>query len=77
VTLVRSKVRIARGLREAFRAGRATGRSVTVRTVVRGHYRWQACGPKHSQRKLIWIAPHLRGKDVGDALRGHDYEVTK
>jgi hypothetical protein len=77
VTLVRSKVRIAKGVREAFRAGRTTDRSITVRTVVRGHYRWQAHGPRHSKRKLKWIAPHVRGKDVGEAIRGHDYEVTK
>lgn len=25
------------------------------------HLRWQACGPAHSQRKLIWIGPHERG----------------
>lgn len=28
---------------------------------VRGHYRWQACGPKHSERRLIWIAPFRKG----------------
>jgi hypothetical protein len=28
---------------------------------VRGHYRWQACGPKHSERRLIWIAPFNKG----------------
>ncbi|RMD69974.1 MAG: hypothetical protein D6819_05495 [Gammaproteobacteria bacterium] len=28
---------------------------------VRGHFRWQAHGPKMSQRKLIWIEPHMRG----------------
>lgn len=29
--------------------------------VVRGHPRWQAYGPRRSERKLIWIGPHLRG----------------
>jgi hypothetical protein len=77
VTLVRSKVPIAKGVREAYRSGRSTDRSITVRTVVRGHYRWQAHGPRHSKRKLKWIAPHIRGKDVATALRGHDYEVNK
>jgi len=29
----------------------------------RGHYRLQACGPKHADRKLIWIEPTLIGAD--------------
>lgn len=29
--------------------------------VVRGHPRWQAYGPGRSERKLIWINPHVRG----------------
>lgn len=29
--------------------------------LVRGHYRWQACGPKHSERRLIWVAPFRKG----------------
>jgi hypothetical protein len=77
LTLVRSNVKIAPGIREAYRSGRATDRKITVRTVVRGHYRRQACGPRHSERKLIWIAPHIRGKDVATALRGHEYSVAK
>ncbi|WP_415913422.1 hypothetical protein [Neptuniibacter sp. QD37_11] len=28
---------------------------------VQGHFRWQACGPKHSQRKLIYIASFVKG----------------
>lgn len=28
---------------------------------VRGHWRWQACGPKYSQHKLVWIPEHWRG----------------
>jgi len=28
---------------------------------VRGHFKWQPYGPKHSRRKLIWIDPYVRG----------------
>ena len=27
---------------------------------VRGHYRWQACGPRRSQHELIWINPFTK-----------------
>jgi hypothetical protein len=33
-----------------------------IRWPVRGHKRWQAHGPKHAERKLIWIQPHWRGE---------------
>jgi hypothetical protein len=29
--------------------------------IVRGHPRWQAYGPRRSERKLIWIGPHMKG----------------
>lgn len=29
--------------------------------VVRGHPRWQAYGPRRSERRLIWINPHMKG----------------
>ena len=35
--------------------------SQRVRSRVSGHYRLQAHGPRHSLRRLTWIAEHLRG----------------
>lgn len=32
---------------------------------VRGFYRMQACGPRHSERKLTWIEPFMRGGGGG------------
>lgn len=29
--------------------------------LVRGHPRWQAYGPRRSERKLIWVNPHFKG----------------
>jgi hypothetical protein len=32
-------------------------KSPSFQFVVRGHYRNQACGPNHSERRIIWIEP--------------------
>ena len=37
------------------------GWTLSVRTVVRGHWRRQPVGPGHADRKLMWIKPHWRG----------------
>jgi hypothetical protein len=42
-------------------------------TLVRGHWRHQACGPRLSQRRVMWIQPHVRGP-VGPAA-AHEYET--
>jgi len=39
----------------------ATGRHYRRRWWVEGHWRQQACGPGRSQRKPVWIAPHVKG----------------
>lgn len=31
------------------------------RFIVRGHWRDQACGPHHSERKRIWVPPYVKG----------------
>ncbi|MPR07822.1 hypothetical protein [Microvirga tunisiensis] len=36
-------------------------RKLGRRTEVRGHFRLQAYGSQYSQRRLLWIAPHMRG----------------
>lgn len=33
------------------------------RWIVRGHWRWQACGPGRSERVRIWIAPFVKGPE--------------
>lgn len=47
------------------------------RTLVRGHWRNQACGEGRKERKLIPIAPHFRGPDLGAqiAATAHTYKV--
>jgi len=45
-------------------AGEPTGRHITVRTLVSGHWRNQVCGVKGLERKVIWIEPHWRGPEA-------------
>ena len=33
------------------------------RWVVRGHWRWQACGKGRKDRRLTWISPHVKGPE--------------
>lgn len=41
---------------------------------VREHITNQAYGSKHSQRKVIWIAPYVRGPADGD-VAAHLYKI--
>lgn len=38
--------------------------SPSVQSLVRGHWRAQAHGPKRLLRKMIWIEPHFRGDET-------------
>src|SRR5690606_27549446 len=33
------------------------------RWVVRGHWRWQPCGPGRADRRLTWVRPHVKGPE--------------
>lgn len=53
-------------LRRQEGVSRHEGESVVEwshRWVVRGHWRWQACGPGRAERKRIWIAPFVKGPE--------------
>src|SRR3989344_7464011 len=39
-----------------------TKRYGKVQWMVRGHKRWQACGIRHQDRKLIWVVPYWKGE---------------
>lgn len=57
---------------ELVRTARSGSREVALRLkhrhIVRGHYRNQAHGPKHSARRRQWIAPFWRGPEEGARL---------
>jgi hypothetical protein len=45
------------------------GRKLKVRHIVRGHWRNQACGPRHTERKLIFIQPFWKGRGKEGAAK--------
>lgn len=52
--------------------------SSSYRFVVSGHWRHQACGPYHSDRKLIYIMPFIKGdEDTPFRPKLKVYEVTR
>ena len=51
------------GGRESSGVSQETGRKITVRTLVSGHWRDQPCGAGLKDRKRIWIEPFWRGPE--------------
>lgn len=75
VFLVGSDVVVDAELREYVRTEGTGGFKLTYRTLVRGHWRNQAHGPKRALRTRKWIEPHIRGADMPTKVVGHNYEV--
>lgn len=69
--------------KERLRQRRFTaGRSLAplrahANTIVRGHFRRQAHGPRHSLRKVIWIQPHIRFRDESFPTFGREVTITE
>ena len=77
VFVVGSRVPINSDIRDAVLAGKKkSGTTLSYRTMVRGHWRNQAYGPKLSKRKRLWIEPHVRGAELPTPIVGHEYVVT-
>lgn len=72
--IVGSRVYVRKDQLDYGLSGGAYGdrRSQSFRSLVRGHWRSQAHGPKHTLRKVIWIRPHTRGGEA-DQVLGHEY----
>ncbi len=65
------KVDFRQQVHEAL-AGTRKGGSPTVQFLVRGHWRQQTHGPKHSLRKTIWVNPFFKGpEDTRVLLRSY------
>lgn len=75
VFLVGTDVVIDDDVKQYVRLGGEGYYKLTYRTMVRGHYRDQAWGPKHSLRRSKWIEPHVRGNELPTKVVGHNYEV--
>lgn len=56
---------------ERRRAGAPHHTPLTHQTWVRGHWRHQAHGPRHSLRRWTWIEPHRRGEDLAQQVDAH------
>lgn len=46
----------------------STGRLLSSRHVVRGHWKLQAYGVRHGSQKLVWIKPYVRGPQLAQLL---------
>ena len=55
---------IEHGTRSSEKTGRRHHGTPTVQWMVRGHYRMQAHGPKHTLRRKTWIRPHWQGHEA-------------
>lgn len=52
--------------------GTGTGRKLTVQSIVAGHWKRQAYGPRSALRKIIHVEPYWRGdEDAPIAVRSH------
>ena len=70
--IVGGRARVSREFKEALRAtGKA--RKLTTKTLVRGHWKRQACGKGLQERKTIWIKPYVRGKGLAERVK--EYHV--
>ena len=61
-----AKVTVIRLRREVSTLDRVPGESQVQwqhRWIVRGHWRWQACGAGRAERRRIWINPFVKGPE--------------
>ncbi len=69
------KVDVRKAVTEYVRHG---GKSPTVQSMVRGHWKHQTHGPGGTQRKLIHVEPYWRGpEDAPIAIRSHVVEASE
>lgn len=66
------------GAKDYINSGRSpnSGWKIKKRSIVRGHWRNQACGSGRSERKKIWIEPFWRGPEAGTKVQ-HIYTTDK
>jgi hypothetical protein len=70
-------LRHAKAHRAAAVDGGPTGRQVTVRFPVRGHWRRQAYGPKRGLRRSMYIAPFMKGPEGAPLKSGGTVPVVR
>jgi hypothetical protein len=72
VVTVGREIKVSREIRELAKVSATeeeyTRWKVRARFLVRGHYRNQAVGPNHSERRRRWIEPYWKGPTDGPQL---------
>lgn len=59
-----------------YAASRDRGLPTSMQTLVRGHWKHQACGRGYSERKLIFVEPYFRGDpEAPTAVRPLEFEA--
>lgn len=81
IWLTGREIKVDRELREAAMAFGDAERDPTqwklrARFTVRGHWRNQACGPGHVERRMRWIAPYWKGPSDGIGIQ-HLYKTDE
>jgi hypothetical protein len=59
--------------REETVVHRGSGRKLTRPSITKGHWRNQPYGRGRSKRRLIWIKPYIRGRELGEVVAHHRY----
>ena len=71
--IVGGRSRVSREFKEAVMAGGKKARKLTTKTLVRGHWKRQACGKGLQERKTILVKPYVRGKGLAEKVK--EYHV--
>lgn len=69
VTLLGGSIPVDRTQERGYIENQKTGRTLTVRTLVSGHWRDQPYGKDNALRKRIWIEPFWRGPEGAPITR--------
>ncbi len=59
------KLDCRQALRDYLEGRKGTSFKITTQTLVRGYWRWQPYGPKHSLRRRQFIEPYWKGPEGG------------
>jgi len=77
ITITPRQIRDYEEAEEEELMAKRTGRKLTRPTLTRGHWRHQPHGKGRKLRKLIWIKPFIRGKELGGPVVAHRYRFKE
>jgi hypothetical protein len=69
VNMVGKYYTIDKNIQRALEQAEATGKHLSTRFIVAGHWRNQACGLNRLERKLLWIEPYWKGPEFAPITR--------